>query len=47
MFGCRVDRPIGQMVTGSGFTFQRAREFFKDKDPKFAGYITLAVAVPA
>ena len=46
VFGCRLDRPIGQLVTGSGFRFQSSREFFKDKDPKFAGYTTLAVAVP-
>ena len=47
VLGCHLNRPIGQMVTGSGFKFQSSRQFFQDKAPKFAGYTTLAVAVPA
>ena len=36
--GCNLNRPIRQMVTTSGFTFQKSREFFHEKAPKFAGY---------
>ena len=45
--GCNLNRPIRQMVTANGFTLQKSREFFQEKAPKFAGYTTLAVAVPA
>ncbi len=44
--GCNLNRPIRQMVTTSGFTFQKSREFFQEKAPKFAGFTTLAVAAP-
>jgi len=47
VFKCNLNRPIAQMVTGSGFRFESSREFFKEKDPKFAAYTTLAVAIPA
>jgi SAM-dependent methyltransferase len=47
VFGCRLNRPIRELVTANGFAFERSREFFKANDPKFAGYTTLAAAVPA
>ena len=44
--GCNLNRPIRQLVTTSGFTFRKSREFFQEKAPKFAGFTTLAVAAP-
>ena len=44
---CRVNRPISKLVTDAGFKFQNSKEFWLPGAPKFAGWMTIGVAVPA
>ncbi len=46
VFGCQLNRPIAKLLTDGGFELETVREFFKQNDPKFAGYTTLGVAAP-
>jgi len=43
--GCNLNRPIAQIVTGAGFTFQTSKEFYRADTPKLAGWTTRGVAV--
>jgi ubiquinone/menaquinone biosynthesis C-methylase UbiE len=43
---CRLNRPISKLVTNAGFTFQTSKEFWSSGAPKFAGWMTIGVAVP-
>jgi ubiquinone/menaquinone biosynthesis C-methylase UbiE len=44
---CRLNRPIARLVTEAGFTFQMLKAFWLPGAPKFAGWMTLGVAVPS
>jgi ubiquinone/menaquinone biosynthesis C-methylase UbiE len=44
---CRLNRPISKLVTDAGFKFQASKEFWLHGAPKFAGWMTIGVAVPA
>jgi ubiquinone/menaquinone biosynthesis C-methylase UbiE len=43
---CRLNRPIATLVTDAGFTFQTVKQAWLPGAPKFAGWMTLGVAVP-
>lgn len=43
---CRLTRPISRLVTGAGFKFQTAKEFWLPRAPKLAGWMTVGVAIP-
>ena len=44
---CRLNRPISKLVTDAGFQFQASKQFWSPGAPKFAGWMTIGVAVPA
>ncbi len=44
---CRLNRPISTLVTDAGFQFQTSKQFWFPGAPRFAGWMTLGVAVPA
>ena len=42
--GCRLSRPIDDLVTGAGFALERVERFYAPKDPKPFGYLYEGVA---
>lgn len=46
VFGCLLTRPMRETLLANGCRFERSREFYREKDPRFVGYTTLGVAVP-
>jgi ubiquinone/menaquinone biosynthesis C-methylase UbiE len=46
MGGCKLDRPVSELVTSAGFRFDSVKRFYMDEAPRFAGFMTLGCAVP-
>jgi SAM-dependent methyltransferase len=44
--GCRLTRPIPDLITGAGFTPIEIDCFYEDVGPKYSGAIALGVAAP-
>jgi SAM-dependent methyltransferase len=45
--GCRLDRPMSELVTRAGFHFVSMKHFYMAETPRFAGFMTLGCATPA
>jgi SAM-dependent methyltransferase len=45
--GCRLDRPMSELVTRGGFRFENMKQFYMADAPRFAGFTTLGCATPA
>jgi ubiquinone/menaquinone biosynthesis C-methylase UbiE len=45
--GCRLDRPMSELVTRAGFHFANMKHFYMADAPRFAGFMTLGCATPA
>jgi ubiquinone/menaquinone biosynthesis C-methylase UbiE len=43
--GCRITRPIADMVTGAGFTITGIETFYEKSAPKYGGAVSLGTAV--
>ena len=45
--GCRLDRPMSELVTRAGFRFENVKRFYMGGAPRFAGFMTLGSAAPS
>jgi ubiquinone/menaquinone biosynthesis C-methylase UbiE len=45
--GCRLDRPMSELVTRAGFRFENVKRFYMGGAPRFAGFMTLGCATPS
>ena len=43
--GCNLNRPIADIIQGSGFRFDEMRQFYAPKIPRTHGWMTMGVAV--
>jgi ubiquinone/menaquinone biosynthesis C-methylase UbiE len=44
--GCRLDRPMPELVARAGFRFEHRKHFYLADAPRFAGFMTLGSATP-
>lgn len=45
--GCNLNRDIRRLVSEAGFAFDRVDQYYLDGAPRFAGFLTRAIARPA